>query len=299
MSTTHHPGRSRRLQRCPSPLRPRPAARRRQRGQALAEMAILAAVLVPMFLLVPILGKYSHVRQTTHQAARAAAWEATVVHDYEWTKLSRAEQEMLLLDRHFARADAPITSVPASAAASDRLGNPMLNTFSDRELVKRAGVTLAPYRNESAGAVMKLLEGAGGVIESLPGEFPPNKDGLVTASLDVAVENLTASDGSPATWLTPFDRLNVTMSSSHTVLADTWSAAGNGVEGEPSHSRKRSVHEQVSSLVPSSMLGGAAEVLENLDALELLPVIGTVSRLRPGYIEPDIVPVDRLQPYTP
>lgn len=299
MTTAHHSDRSCQPQRCPIPLRPRFPSRRGQRGQALAEMAILAAVLVPMFLLIPILGKYSHVRQTTHQAARAAAWEATVVHDYEWSKLSRAEQQTMLLDRHFARADAPITTVPAATAAADRLGNPMLNTFSNRELVKRAGVTLAPYRNESAGAVMKLLEGAGGVIESLPGEFPPNKDGLVTASLDVAVENLSAADGSPATWLNPFDRLDVTMASSHTVLADTWSAAGNGVEGQPSHSRKRSVHEQVTSLVPTSTLGGAAEVLEDLDFLELLPVIGTVSRLRPGYIEPDIVPVDRLQPYTP
>ncbi|MBR7551336.1 pilus assembly protein, partial [Mycobacterium tuberculosis] len=47
---------------------------RRQRGQSLTEVAVLCAVLVPIFLLIPILAKYIHARQATQQAARAIAW---------------------------------------------------------------------------------------------------------------------------------------------------------------------------------------------------------------------------------
>mgnify|MGYP001105901116 CR=1 FL=1 len=61
-----------------------------QRGQALTEMAILSVILVPLLLLIPLLGKYAHLQQNTQQAARAAAWEATVAPDYEMGTLDAA-----------------------------------------------------------------------------------------------------------------------------------------------------------------------------------------------------------------
>ena len=61
--------------------------------------------------------------------------------------------------------------------------------------------------------------------------------------------------------------------------------------------RDRSVMRQVESLAPASLLGGAGDVLEDLEFLELLPVLGVVSRARPGYIQPDIVPRDKLERY--
>ena len=36
---------------------------RRQRGQALAEAVVALALLVPLFLLIPMLGKYAHIEQ--------------------------------------------------------------------------------------------------------------------------------------------------------------------------------------------------------------------------------------------
>ena len=61
-----------------------------QRGQALTEMAILSVILVPLLQLIPLLGKYAHLQQNTQQAARAAAWEATVAPDYEMGTLDAA-----------------------------------------------------------------------------------------------------------------------------------------------------------------------------------------------------------------
>ena len=51
----------------------------RQSGQAMTETLITAStVLAPIFLLVPLLGKYVDIKQTTIQAARYEAWEYTV-----------------------------------------------------------------------------------------------------------------------------------------------------------------------------------------------------------------------------
>lgn len=270
---------------------------RRQRGQALAEMAIVAAVVVPLFVLVPTLAKYFHIKQVTQQAARSAAWEATVVRDYEWNRLNRAEQRRLQLDRHFGLAVDPIRTQPSTAADGDDVRSELMNSFSNRALLKRSDVTLQPYRNESGGAVMRVIDSFGRMLELMPGEFPPNSNGLVTSELVVRPQNLKTSDGRAATFLAPFDTINLEMRANHTVLADAWNAAGGGTEGHASSSRARSVERQVESLVPLSSFEGVGEVLDDLGFLELLPVVGVVGRFRPGYIQPNIVPKDKLQPY--
>ena len=50
-----------------------------QSGQAMTEMVIAASfVLIPLFLLIPWLGKYIDLQQSAIQAARYEAWEYTV-----------------------------------------------------------------------------------------------------------------------------------------------------------------------------------------------------------------------------
>jgi hypothetical protein len=52
---------------------------RKIRGQAMTETVIAASfVLVPLFLLIPLIGKYIDIHHTTIQAARYEAWEYTV-----------------------------------------------------------------------------------------------------------------------------------------------------------------------------------------------------------------------------
>jgi hypothetical protein len=52
---------------------------RHRRGQAMTELLIAASfVLVPLFLLIPLLGKYIDIRHAAIQAARYEAWEYTV-----------------------------------------------------------------------------------------------------------------------------------------------------------------------------------------------------------------------------
>lgn len=57
----------------------RTKTRNKSLGQAMTETVITAStVLAPIFLLIPLLGKYVDMKQTTIQAARYEAWEYTV-----------------------------------------------------------------------------------------------------------------------------------------------------------------------------------------------------------------------------
>lgn len=275
--------------------------RNSQAGQALTELAILSAVLVPLFLLIPIVAKYAHLGQATKQAARSAAWEATVVEDHNWGTLMdaswRDRQRALLIDRHFGNADAPITSQPPTVEADAPVDNTLMGTFSGEPLLEQAGVELLPYKSESAGFIGEALDGIDGILEALPGGFPPNEDGLVTAEVMVRPEDLKTADGSPATFLAPFDTLGLEFRASHTVFADGWGAAGNGLEDSPSQGHDRSVYEQVRTFVPTSVLDGLNGTLDDLRVLEDIPLVGVPFRMRPGYIQPDIVPAHRLEAY--
>lgn len=60
---------------------------RYQYGQAMTETAIMASmILLPLFLLIPLLGKYIDIHHSTIQAARYEAWEYTV-----WYRTSAEE----------------------------------------------------------------------------------------------------------------------------------------------------------------------------------------------------------------
>ena len=55
---------------------------RKQKAQALTEFIITAAfVLVPLFLMVPLIAKYIDIKHATINAARYQAWEYTVWHN--------------------------------------------------------------------------------------------------------------------------------------------------------------------------------------------------------------------------
>ena len=67
---------------------------RHQRGQALAETVIALALIVPLFLLVPMSGKYAHIGQAVQQAARTAAWEAIATEDFDATALDARRADL-------------------------------------------------------------------------------------------------------------------------------------------------------------------------------------------------------------
>lgn len=270
-----------------------PARPPRQRGQALTELVVLAAVLVPLFLLVPVLAKYIHLRHANQQAARAAAWDATVSPDYAMPDQQATQAR--LINRHFTAADAPILTSPAAAQPDAALGDVFYNTFSNQPLLERSDIQLAAYKNENAAGLMDDLLS---VAEAAPGKFPPNKKGLVTAEVSVRPRNLRTSDGRPAAYLAPFDSINLQMNARQTLLVDAWNARG---PGQGSNPHERSVIGQVQSLVPTSWVGD--EFNKVIDFVEpvvnLIPFLRVITRLELGHIAPDVVPHERLERYAP
>lgn len=272
-------------------------------GQALAEAVIGLALLVPLLLLIPMLGKYAHIEQATQQAARNAAWEATVVADYDDNRLNteRADQQSLIIDRHFGDADAVITSAPAAVVEdATHLGDPMLNTFSNRPLVRREDIQLAPYGSEDAGGMMA---GAMDYLPDegvLPGSFPPEDDiNLTIAKLTVNAQNLRTTDGEAGHYLEPFDRIDLSFESSHTLLADSWNAKGSGIGSTTGGDHPRTVYQQVRTLAWGTNLAPIGDAFEQLEFLEFVPLLGQIFKLRLGYAQDvmDVVPNDRLEDY--
>ena len=274
-----------------------------QRGQALTEMAICAVILVPLVLLIPLLGKYAHIQQTIQQAARAAAWQATAVEDYVMETLDAGQQQALLVDRHFGHADDPITTA-VEPADDGRLRGTMFNPHSDQPLVEPADIQLDDYllaeQTDLTGQFLGLLP------DWLPGGFPPSRNGMVTARLQLSPQNLRYSDGSPVTagtanWmsLAPFDSIDLRFQASHTLLADPWGAAGSGINENTGGDRPRTAYQQVRTLVPTTNFSFIGDWMDNISGLDRIPILGVPIRLRVGYAQDvmDVVPEDRLQEY--
>jgi hypothetical protein len=267
-------------------LRPIQAAR--QSGQSLVEFAVLSAVLVPLFLLIPIMGKYIHVRQASQQVARAAAWEATVSPGYALPQTTRVRD--LAVERNFGAIDDPIRSRVQGGATNAQVGNPLLNTFSGRALLERGDVRVNAYRNVSAPGIQDKLTD---MMRLLPGYSPPNSRGLVTSNIEISTQDIRLANGSAATFLEPFDRLDLRMQASHTLLADAWNASGPGSGSRPG---PRTVLAQTRPLVPMDKLDPLDSAL---NALDWLPLFGALEKLDIGYIDPDVVPYDKMERYAP
>lgn len=271
----------------------RGAPPRQMRGQGMVELAVCAAVLVPLFLLIPIVAKLGHGKQMAMQAARNAAWEATVADkatiDADYASPTPTLKRKVL-DRNFAAADAPIRS-RSTGNTSGPFEDQMLNTFSNRKLLEKGDLTVP--RTSNAGSPGFLDEAAKLLPAAYiaPSKFPPNRKGYVTAQVALNYRDLKTADGRPARFLEPFDNLDLVDKRHQTLLADAWNASG-------PRSGKRSVIETVKPLVPVSYFEGLDPLLDTFKVLApILPMVGSLGDLEIGTIEPDVVPSDKLANY--
>lgn len=262
----------------------------KQHGQAITEFAVACVVLVPLFLLIPIVAKYGHIKQQSQQATRNAAWEMTATDSHALETAQRLQT--IAVDRTFAAASRKILSTP-DAQQGNEFESPMLNTFSGRKLLLREDL-LVSKSEEGAGTglMAKLFEN---LPSGLPGEFPPNKHGYVDVATRINIRNLQGSDGRPAQYLAPFDNLDLSLDRRQVLLVDAWNAAGSG-NRQTGTNHRRSVIRQVDTLVPTSNLRELNQFTSMIGSIPL-PIFRRLGDLELGYIEPDIVPIDKLERY--
>lgn len=262
-----------------------PTVRRHQRGQSTTEFVVLALVLAPMFMLVPMLGKYGDLAQQTTQASRYVAFEQTVRGPVT------ARPDATVLDetrrRLLGASQAPVkTADVAGDYWRDR--NPLWTTF-------RGDPLLAEFRRDVQGAAdVAGRDALPGVARftAQPGFRLPNQN-LYTARVMSAPARLTGIDG----WLAADHQTQRRTA----ILIDPWAASG------PAEVADRVQRSAASAITPPWNQPYPIEALRLLNE--------TIGRVPPLLLEngyrlggappapalvldhaPDVVPCDRLQP---
>src|SRR5262249_22335117 len=146
--------------------RTRTPHRARNAGQAMVEFLIAATtVLIPLFLIVPLLGKYMDMKATAIQAARYAAWERTVwFGSTNWSAAQKTDTQIQQeVQWRFFSDSATLkfqdTDMNAGGWAGtgpkplwrDRAGNPMLVTYN-------SDVTEASTTGATPGLMNTILD---------------------------------------------------------------------------------------------------------------------------------------------
>ncbi len=132
---------------------------RRQRGQSTVEFVVAALALLPLFIAVPLLGKYLDLFQTTEAASRYVAFEGVARNSSSGWKTD-AELSLEVRRRFFSTSNAPIKTGDAAGdfvahrnpVWTDHTGKPLIAKFEDDVTVattvsgKNAIPSTAPFR---------------------------------------------------------------------------------------------------------------------------------------------------------
>lgn len=252
------------------PMTERGACARRVRGQSTVEFLVLALVLTPLFMIVPLLGKQLDIAQAASAASRYVAFEGMVHHGASprgWKSDALLAAEVRR--RFFSNSDAPIkTGDVAGDFAAHR--NPLWHDHRGRALLP----VLANH--VGAGSLRETIaQPLGAVFASAMGLDERN---LNTGT--VRVDPARIED------LPPFDTLDLSIERRTTVLVDSWAASGpdavrRAVRNDGSNPLGHFPYRPLQMLV--APLKPFVAVLEGASPPEI------------GRVDPDIVPEDRIR----
>ncbi|HET9643641.1 MAG TPA: hypothetical protein VFP68_09865, partial [Burkholderiaceae bacterium] len=127
-----------------------------QRGQALTEFLVVALVLVPLLIAVPLVGKYIDLMQTAEQASRYVAFEGM---NRNTSGSWKTDDELAaeVRRRFFSRSDAPIKtgdtagdfSADRNPLWTDHAGRPLLDRFNEQVTVSTGTADQSGIRDGS------------------------------------------------------------------------------------------------------------------------------------------------------
>lgn len=181
-----------------------------QRGQSTVEFVVLASILVPLLLIVPLIGKYMDIAQAAAVASRYVAFEGEIRHSSSiegWK--TDAELAREVRRRFFSNSDAPIKTNDTAGDFNahrntlwfDHRGDPLLPKSVDNVGVR----TWREFLTQPVGAFHATSLGL-------------SQDNLYTGQVTVSVADIAG--------LQPFDKLGLSVTRSTTLLTDPWAAPG-------------------------------------------------------------------------
>jgi hypothetical protein len=255
----------------------------RRRGQALTEFLVLAIVLIPLFLLVPIVAKYQDIAHATQMASRYVAFDAFTRNDSTGTWKPEAELAEEVRRRFFSNTDAPVKTHDAAGnfKAHQNLfwrnpdDTPMLADFN-----RDVSISFGPANGASHDDGFTAIENDEAFLP-LASQFALRNRGIYNANVSVSVANIPASLSA----YRPFDRLDLRMHRSTSVLFDSWSAKG-PVQTEQRFGASPEIFPAGTLASVNSAVGAAVIAIDA--GLVTPPRLGQLDFWR------DIVPDDRL-----
>lgn len=263
------------------PILPSPC---RQRGQALSEFFAVTLALVPLFLLMPMIAKYQDIAHMTQIASRYMAFDATTRNDAmsSWKPVRQLAGEVRR--RFFSNADAPIKTGDA-AGNFDAHRNAFWRTTADAPLIADIDrdVSLGFGLDRGAHHADAFSAASDDVPFVLASPMQLEARGIYTGNVTVTLANLPAGIRS----VEPFDRLNVAMLRSTSILIDPWTASG------PSQTDSRAGSDP--RLFPAGALRNVTAFSDA--AVSIIDLPGGFGGPRLGQLEfwRDTVPEDRLR----
>jgi hypothetical protein len=252
------------------------SGRRRCAGQAMTEFVITATLfLIPVFLIIPLLGKYADMKSAVVQAARYNAWERTV-----W----------------YANTASSSGTWPGNDKTDAAIRTEMTSRFFVNDLWYDrggAGMVGATANTISNGdppgtltSVFNFIFQALSYITSPLGTFELELKGLYagTATLTTANINPIGVVTGGTAGMEDWGSLNLGIADTNVILANGWGA--NGTD----HVKEQTEALTITSLLSNPVIDALRWVLAAAGFWELAPTV-----LEFGKIVPDEVPPDRLE----
>ncbi len=281
------------------------ASRSAQRGQAMTEFVVGAVLfLLPMFLIIPTLGKYADVKAASAQSARYVAWERTVWYGGDASSSSwpgnvkgdaeiqnESRQRVVAEKRGIASSDKSATSFSTAGARAiwhNRNSSAMLTSYDDAKTGAVGNDSNPGYvTGDAFGVILSVTAVLGFELET---------KGFYTGNSAIAVKtlpiggtlngnNASGSVFDPGTTFGSGGKL--TFRDRNVLLANGWSARGT-----------KHVYDQTRGLTPLGILADPTlkTVIETVGCLALAAFVPEICGLELAKIEPDVVPPDRLTP---
>jgi Flp pilus assembly protein TadG len=275
----------------------------RQRGQAMVEFVIAATFfLVPLFLGIVILGKFSDVQHTTNMAGRYGAWERTVWYDDAGTKFDtynganhKSAGEIgneiavrLINDHTLATSVIKNTDKSATTFANgidpmwhDNEGKAYLDNYDQQSTT----ITKEAPATDMAGTAISLLNTLSipGITGTIVPPVPSDTLAVAQVSFNRIAQNSQAYRRLwPKSTVWVADWTGVDFTATGAILSNTWYANG-------SDSTKAMVEESVPMSKGLGNIAGNAAVI----GMKLWDIGGPKSEI--GKVAPDVVPADRLK----
>jgi hypothetical protein len=267
----------------------------RARGQALIEFLVIALLLVPLFLLLPTIGKYFDIAHATQLASRYAAFEGMHRNSGTpdgWTPSDELAGEVRR--RFFSNGDAPVKHGDAAGDFSAHR-NAFWRDSQGRPLIRAIGSDVRlSYGLEGKGAA-----GAAGLSEASDVApfilVPPLRGlperGIYTANVSIDLADAQAPGGSYARTYELFSKLGLNMTRHTSLVLGGWAAR------DPAQVRQR-IDEPL--MVPGTVLAVAKPVVDVAVEIVESPTCfhgGCAKGPQLGKLDfwEDVVPEDRLK----